>query len=78
MTKNCMCFFIVLLLISASSIEARAGLTISDRRYWPNEARGAPSQMIETYSPSYAYPGAMAGFAAEPRIAPRGQARRSR
>lgn len=68
----------ILLLPLVSSIEARAGATISDRRYWPNEARGTPSQMIETYSPSYAYPGAMAGFAPEPRIVPNRKARRSR
>ncbi len=78
MTRTFAGCFIGLLLISAFSIEARAGATISDRRYWPSEARGTPSQWAETYSPSDAYAGTMAGFAAEPRIRPRGKARRPR
>jgi hypothetical protein len=70
--------FCVIMLLSAlaSSIEARAGATISDRRYWPNEARGSPGQVIEIHPPSSAYTGAAAGLAAEPR--PRGKAKRTR
>lgn len=30
------------LLVCLSAIEARAGVTISDRRYGPSEARGSP------------------------------------
>jgi len=67
--------FCVIMLLSAlaSSIDARAGATISDRRYWPNEARGSPGQVIEIHPPST---GAAAGLATEPR--PRGKAKRAR
>lgn len=76
--KNAALYPIVLLFISASLIDAHAGVTISDRRYWPNEARGTPGQLIEIRPHSYAYPGSAAGSVTEPRIVPRGRARRPR
>lgn len=76
--KNVALCVIILLIALVSSIEARAGVTISDRRYWPSEARGSPGQAIEIHPPSSAYPGAPAGLAAEPRITPRGKAKRTR
>jgi len=69
--KNAALYPLVLLFISVSWTEARAGVTISDRRYWPNEARRTPGQVIETRPPS-------AGSAAEPRVLPRERARRAR
>lgn len=69
MSKNSAALHLVLLLLTfASSIEARAGLTISDRRYWPSEARGNPGQVIEIPLP-YAYPRSTP-FAAEPLARP--------
>lgn len=71
-------YLAVFLLTSMSLVGAHAGLTISDRRYWPSEARGSPGQLIEIYPPSYAHPRSAAGIAAEPRIMPRGKAKRTR
>jgi hypothetical protein len=69
--KNSALYPLVLLFISAFWTEAHAGVTISDRRYWPNEARGTPGQVIEIRPPS-------AGSATEPRVLPRKRARRAR
>lgn len=66
----------VLLLAAAFAIDARAGLTISDRRYWPSEARGSPGQTIEIHPPSNVDPGV--GLATEPRFTPRKKTRRNR
>ncbi len=79
MFKNTVALYlVVVLLASAFSITARAGVTISDKRYWPSEARGSQGQVIEIHPPSYAYPGPAVGFATQPRVAPRGKARRPR
>jgi len=75
-TGNRLLYVLVLLLASASAIDAHAGVTISDRRYWPNEARGSPRQAIEKYPHSYVYPGI--GLAAEPRTVPHRKAKRAR
>jgi hypothetical protein len=73
-------FLIMFSFASAWAIEARAGATISDRRYWPNEARSSPGQVIEIYPPWHAYAGP--GFpprpAVEPLVTTRGKARRPR
>lgn len=71
--KLVLCIFVLLAFLT--SIDAYAGVTISDRRYWPNEARGSPGQAIEIYRPSFAYP--ETGIA-EPRVAPQRKARRVR
>ncbi len=60
MKKGAALCFVVPLLAIVSSVEVMAGATISDRRYWPNEARGSPSQAIEI-SPPYTISGALAG-----------------
>lgn len=64
--KNAVFLFIALSLACTFAIEARAGATISDRRYWPNEARSSPGSVIEIYPPSYAYQNS-AGNLADPR-----------
>lgn len=64
------------LLASVSAFAAHAGVTISDRRCWPNEARVNPGPPIETLAPSYAPPGV--GSAIEPRPVPRRKVRRVR
>lgn len=66
---------LVPLLASASVFDAHAGATISDRRYWPNEARGSPGQAIEIYPPLHTL-GAVLG--AEPMVVPRRKVRRAR
>jgi hypothetical protein len=75
MSTRLLCL-LVPLLASVSAFDARAGATISDRRYWPNEARSSPGQAIEILPPSYAYPGA--GPDAKPMVVPRRKARRAR
>lgn len=78
MCKNLLAFkLIALLLTSAVSTAAQAGLTISDRRYWPSEARESPGRGIEIHPSSSADPGS-AGVLASPHILPRGKARRPR
>lgn len=54
MKKGVALCLIVPLVAIVSSVEVKAGATISDRRYWPNEARGSPDQAIEI-SPPYMY-----------------------
>lgn len=49
---------LVPLLALACAFDACAGVTISDRRYWPNEARGSPGQAIEIHPPHMRIPGA--------------------
>jgi hypothetical protein len=66
----------VLLFASVAAIDAHAGVTISDRRYWPSEARGSPGQLIEIYPRPYIYP--EADVVAGSRITRRKKARRSR
>lgn len=73
--KKLLCLLMPLL-APTSAFDAHAGVTISDRRYWPNEARGSPGQAIEIYPPSYAYPGG--GPDAKPTVVPRRKARRAR
>jgi hypothetical protein len=66
----------VLLFASVAAIDAHAGVTISDRRYWPSEARGSPGQLIEIYPRPYIDP--EADFVAGSRITPRKKARPNR
>lgn len=54
MKKNAALYVIVLLFADVSAAKVNAGATISDRRYWPNEARASPGQILET-SPPYTY-----------------------
>lgn len=68
MKKNAALYLIMLLLAGVSSAEVNAGATISDRRYWPNEARGSPGQTLEI-SPLYTYP-ARAPVLGQPRLRP--------
>lgn len=63
MKKNATLCLIVPLFAIVSSGEVMAGATISDRRYWPNEARGSPDQAIEI-SPPYPAPPAVPRAAA--------------
>lgn len=72
MKKNAAVCLIVLLLAGVSSAEVMAGATISDRRYWPNEARSSPAQTFEI-SPPYAY-AARPPDRGQPRIGPRRKA----
>lgn len=76
LTRKSVLCLLVLLLASTAAIDAHAGVTISDRRYWPSEARGSPGQSSQIGPPSDAYPGL--GLAAEPRIVPRRKARPAR
>lgn len=69
LTRKRLLCVLVPLLASTSAFDADAGVTISDRRYWPNEARGSPGQAIEIHPPSIAYPGV--GPATAPRLGPR-------
>lgn len=67
----------VFLIASVAAIDdAHAGVTISDRRYWPNEARTSPGQPIQIYPYPYVYPDS--GVAAGARITPRKKVRRNR
>lgn len=75
-TRTKLLYFWVLLIAWASAIDAHAGATISDRRYWPSEARGSPGQSIGIYPHPYVYP--QVGVAAGPRIVPRQKTRRNR
>jgi hypothetical protein len=77
MSRHAALHLAALLLILASSSDARAGVTISDRRYWPSEARGSPEQVIEVY-PAYSYAGTTPAFVSRAQGAPRGKARRTR
>ncbi len=72
MKKNAALRLIVLLLAGVSSAEVMAGATISDRRYWPNEARSSPGQIREV-SPPYTYP-VSPPDPGQPRIGPRRKA----
>lgn len=72
MKKNAVLCLIVLLLVGVSSAEVMAGATISDRRYWPNEARASPGQTLEISTP-YIYP-AHPPDRGQPRIGPRRKA----
>jgi hypothetical protein len=68
MKKNAALYVIVLLLADVSAAKVNAGATISDRRYWPNEARASPGQILET-SPPYTYP-ARVPVPRQPRLGP--------
>lgn len=68
MKKSAALYLIVLLLAGVSSAKVNAGATISDRRYWPNEARASPGQTLEI-SPPYTYP-ARAPVPGQPRLGP--------
>jgi hypothetical protein len=72
MKKNAALCLIVLLLAAVSSAEVMAGATISDRRYWPNEARASPGQTLEI-PPPYAY-AAPPPDRGQPRMQPRRKA----
>lgn len=72
MRKNAALRLIVLLLTGVSSAEVMAGATISDRRYWPNEARRSHGQNLQI-SPPYTYP-APPPVHGQPRIRPRRKA----
>lgn len=67
---------IVLLLAGVSSTEVIAGATISDRRYWPNEAIASPGQTVEIATP-YTHPAPLPG-PGRPRIQPRRKAGKNR
>jgi hypothetical protein len=69
MNKSVTLCLIVPLLAIVPSVEVMAGATISDRRYWPNEARGSPAQTVEI-SPPYTYP-VLPLDPGQPRIVPR-------
>ena len=75
-TRTGLLCLLVPVLASISAFDAQAGVTISDRRYWPNEARSSPGQAIEILPPSYAYPGASPD--AKPMVVPRRKAKRAR
>jgi hypothetical protein len=66
----------VLLFASVAAIDAHAGVTISDRRYWPSEARGSAGQLIEIYPRQYIAP--EANVIAGSRTTPRKKARPNR
>jgi hypothetical protein len=54
--KKAAFYAILLSILSACAVEARAGVTISDRRYWPSEARSSAGTVIIEGNPSaYAY-----------------------
>ena len=76
MKKGAALCLVVPLLAILSSVEVMAGATISDRRYWPNEARGSPSGAVEI-SPPYIYP-APSLEPPQPRIRPRRKAGKNR
>ena len=76
MKKKAALHLVVLLLTGISSTEVMAGATISDRRYWPNEAIASPSQNLEI-APPYTYPVPLPE-PGQPRIRPRRKAQKSR
>ena len=66
----------LLLIVSMAAVDAHAGVTISDRRYWPSEARTSPGRLIDILPQPYVYP--EAGVAAGSWITPRKKPRRNR
>lgn len=76
MKKKAALHLVVLLLAGVTSSEVMAGATISDRRYWPNEAIASPSQSLEI-APPYIYPIPLPE-PGQPPIRPRRKAQKSR
>jgi hypothetical protein len=76
--KKTTLYLVMFSLAATWAVEARSGVTISDRRYWPSEARGSPAPAIEIYPPANAFAGPLfpSGVAVVPRVTSRGKARR--
>ena len=51
MKMNAALYVTVLMLAGVSAAKVNAGATISDRRYWPNEARASLGQILEISPP---------------------------